>query len=914
MRVVKVVGVAVAALVVLLVIGAALVAALFDPNDYKNVVTDAFQSRTGRTLAIDQNLKLSFFPWLAVETGGITIGNAPGFGTATDGAERPFATIQRAAARVKLMPLLDRHVEIGTVELDGVTVNLARDAELRGNWEDLLRAASPGDAEPTAPAGQDTATGSFALAGVKIRDGAVYWRENKDQLRYTVTGLDFTTGEIGPGKPVQAALDLRFRDESSALVVGVKGSTTAELGADGAVRARDLEADVEITPANQTQHSVAVRLTTLTFDRAAQTLDIEGLETDAAGMHAAWSVDGATLLDNPALRGSVTISETRLGDVLAALGAAPPEGVTASDLGNVSFSAGFAFRAQPQRVSLSDVKADVLGMRVTGDGTLDGSDDLEGRLEIPEFTTGKAVQTLLRTVVPPTVDVTALDKLALATRFDANLTTGRAALHELKASVFGATVNGELEAIPGSGGNTFRGAVATSRFPPDAFAKAFGDLLSDKLAPSELGMMQLKTSFVFDSAADTVTARPFEAEIFGIKGSGTLEGHRVTHAASWTGQLKVAQFSPQALMQRFGLPPQPTSDPKALTRATVDAKFAVDASRGRFQNVVLALDDSKITGDFTLEGFENPKYLFTLAVDRVDADRYLPPKADEAKAGQQTAGDIELPENNTMRLDGTMQVEDLALAGLKFSDVASRIVIGDGDMKLENARAHLYGGDFAGTFSVHAKGDKPGLELDGKATKLALQPLIEALTGEAANFSGTGDFDLELAGTGRKVIDNVRTAGGKVSFAMRDGAIKGFNLGSTLCAAYNLTQKLPTPSGQPKETKYQVMQGTATVTAGNAKSADLLARTAFMDIYGGGTLGLVEQRLDYDVDAKLTGKIAIPGCQTMDGLVGESIPFNIKGTVTDPSITPDFSKLLQRRLRDEVQDRLRDKLLKNLIR
>ena len=70
MRVVKIAGAAVAALVLLLVIGAAIIAALFDPNDYKGAVADAFREHTGRTLTIDRDLKLDFFPWLAVETGG----------------------------------------------------------------------------------------------------------------------------------------------------------------------------------------------------------------------------------------------------------------------------------------------------------------------------------------------------------------------------------------------------------------------------------------------------------------------------------------------------------------------------------------------------------------------------------------------------------------------------------------------------------------------------------------------------------------------------------------------------------------------------------------------------------------------------------------------------------------------------
>ena len=187
----------------------------------------------------------------------------------------------------------------------------------------------------------------------------------------------------------------------------------------------------------------------------------------------------------------------------------------------------------------------------------------------------------------------------------------------------------------------------------------------------------------------------------------------------WSGEAQVAQFSPQALITRFGLPPQPTSDSQALTRATINTRFTVDKDSGKVENLVLQLDDSRITGDFTVAGFQNPKYLFTLAIDHVDADRYLPPKARDAQAGEATAGDIELPANNTMQMDGQMQIGNLTLAGMSFQDVGSRIVLGGGDAKLESARARLYGGEFAGSFHVKAAGDEPGLSLAGKRERLA---------------------------------------------------------------------------------------------------------------------------------------------------------------------------------------------------
>jgi AsmA protein len=244
-------------------------------------------------------------------------------------------------------------------------------------------------------------------------------------------------------------------------------------------------------------------------------------------------------------------------------------------------------------------------------------------------------------------------------------------------------------------------------------------------------------------------------------------------------------------------------------------------------------------------------------------------------------------------------------------------LIGSGDMKLENARARLYGGSFAGNFHVRAAGSDPGLALDGRAAGLQLEPLIAALTGEPPNFSGTGSFDLNLAGKGRTITENVQTAGGNVSFDMLDGAIKGFNLGRALCSAYNVTQRAPAPPELPAVTPYEAIKGSAIVTAGTATSNDLLARTSFMDLSGAGSLQLVEQQLDYELDAKLTAPIKIDNCQTLDEFVGGELPFRIRGTVTEPTITPDFSKLIRRQLREGLQDRLEDRLkdrLRDILR
>ena len=70
----------------LLVVAAAIILPLVvDPNDFKDEISQAVESKTGRVLAIEGDIGLSVFPWLGLEIGPTSLSNAPGFSAA------PFA-------------------------------------------------------------------------------------------------------------------------------------------------------------------------------------------------------------------------------------------------------------------------------------------------------------------------------------------------------------------------------------------------------------------------------------------------------------------------------------------------------------------------------------------------------------------------------------------------------------------------------------------------------------------------------------------------------------------------------------------------------------------------------------------------------------------------------------------------------
>lgn len=940
-KVLKVLAIACAALVGLAVIAAVAVVTLFDPNDYKGYVESYVKAQTGRDLELGENLDLTFFPWLAIETGGITLGNAPGF------EAEPFATIEHAAVRVRLLPLLERKVELGTIVLEGLTLNLGVDREGHGNWEDLTAR----ETEPPAGGGDQAATASslesLDIEGLVLRDATIAWRENGDELRYVLRELSFTSGHIALGAPVNLKTSFELSDVETGRTLTLDLSGGLEIDAGGGVAAHDIEAEFGLAdreapkratghlelatltiPADRRVETGTASLTTTlagletgpdplaleaswtsaVLDSSAGTLAVDGFTTRADGIEAAWRLTAHDLFAEPALEGSVTISPAPLKDVLALLGVEPPAGTDPGSLGDVTLTTAFEAAPTTARVALSSLELHALGLELAGDARLaDGK--LDARLEAPAFTPSAGFASLLRGYLPSEIDTTAFDRLAFSGRIATTLGSSAFEVDRLRAELLGATLEGTVQAVAEQGGVVYRGTLKSSRFAPDAFAKAFHNWLTP-VAPKELGTLAIDTKFVYDPARDTLALEPFAGEIFGLSGRGQLTVATLSSAPAITGRLAVERFGPRDLMRRFGATVPETSDPKALTSASITTRLTVNAESGRFEDVVLALDDSRITGNFTVDDFESPKYQFALAIDRVDADRYLPPSAAEADAGETTAGDIELPVETLekLQLGGHVDVGHLGLAGLSFDQVKTDLALGGGSASLSNAHAALYGGTFDGGLGVDGRGKTPTLALHGKAANLALAPLIAALTGETANVSGTGSFDLSLTGQGAKVIDNVRTAAGNVSFALEKGAIDGFNLGRTLCAVYNSTQKIAQPARADAVTAFEAIRGTATVTNGVARSDDLLARTSFMDVTGKGSLGLAEQRLDYDLVAKLTGPIKISGCESMSSMVGDSIPLTLRGTLTSPDIRPDFSEILRQRLRDEARKSITNRL------
>jgi AsmA protein len=352
---------------VLLIVAAVVILPLvIDPNDYKEQIVAKIEQETGRQLQIDGDLNLSVFPWLGIETGELAMSNAAGFG------ERPFLAVKRAAVRVKLMPLLSMQLEVSTIGLDGLQLNLARSQAGVGNWEDL---AKSGEGEAAAPGKKESGIGlaGFSIGGIDITDGQISWDDRAGGVYYKVDQINLNTGMIAPGRPVELKLGLVLEGKEPEIQAGLQMAGVVTLDQDAGVidiAGLDLAVDAkgQALPGGALQAGLKSDL------RAAldgSLLEVKGLRLSADELNLSGEIQGRDLQTTPAFNGNLSLLEFDLRKWLVDRGFNLPKTADVKALTRVAAdlkmqSDGAITRLEPVALRLDDT-------------SIDGSVNLRGR-------------------------------------------------------------------------------------------------------------------------------------------------------------------------------------------------------------------------------------------------------------------------------------------------------------------------------------------------------------------------------------------------------------------------------------------------------------------------------------------------------------------------------------------------------
>jgi len=358
MKVLKWLAVTLGVLVLVVGIGIAALVYLVDWNDFRDTIQNQVRKQTGRDLEIAGDLEPSVFPWAGISIGDISLANAEGFG------EQPFASIGSADVKVEVLPLLKRVVNVRTVELRGLRLDLQRAADGTTNWDDLAAGTSSSTTSEETDEGTvttevegSTATiAALAVGGIEITDANVSWNDAQSGTDAMLTDFDLVTGAIELAEPFDLSIDFDVASDSMDLAAAVEGKGVVTVDLDS--QSYTLDGFTLTTQATGGALPGGALEATLGADVLAalgeNRIEVGDLSLAALGMTLTGSAEVANLDTEPAVTAALASDTFSPRELMEKLGIAAPVTTDPDVIGTASLA--LALAATPSSAALNDLE------------------------------------------------------------------------------------------------------------------------------------------------------------------------------------------------------------------------------------------------------------------------------------------------------------------------------------------------------------------------------------------------------------------------------------------------------------------------------------------------------------------------------------------------------------------------------
>lgn len=828
----------------LLLLIAALVTAslLFDPNDHRERIAAAVKEKTGRELALGA-IELKLFPWLNVAIADVRLGNAAGFG------ETPFAQAHELSAGVRLLPLLlHRRIEVSTVTLDGLRVNLAKDAQGRSNWDDLLKSDTAAAPEKKAPSSTTEAQfdpRSIDIAGLKIRDTAIVYHDAQAGTHYELSQLNLETSALKPDAPIdiELAVSLLSRLPQAKADIRFSGTVTPDL-ANKSFTTRNLKLDVNGL-------------------RATLSKDKDGKPNWAGLLGKEKEKDKPD--DKPfdlKRIGIASITITDAGLIYRDAKAGSEYEVSGLKLKTGAFTPG-----EPCALELSTQlrsKAPAAALDIGFSGTLKPDFD-KNTLDTDKLKLsikGKAKD----------LDVAS----TLQTRLVANLGGKIYNLQNLAldTTLAGAQVPGGKQTVTLRGGIAYNGAQGVLR-ASDMQLSAADLLLKTTLTGS--GLNGENPRLQAPLAISNFSPRKL-AETFGVK-LNTADPQAYASAslnARYSGDFKSARFDDLVM------------------------KLDQTAIRGQF-----------IVDDFKTQAIRFALKLDSIDADRYLAPKDKAAAKEKNKSsGSPTAAldAVKLPGEALTKLNanGSFEIGRLKVNGLSLSAIRLGLAGQAGAPKQQTLSAQLYDGSVALTHRF-TPGANPAYALDAQLRSFEAAPFLKDLLGKEY-VSGTADLTLDLSGRGHTVAELRRSLNGTVSALAKNGAVKGFNLGKIIRRSEAaLAGNLAYQDSTAPETDFSTISVSGVITNGVLKSDDLSGASPLLRVSGSGQIDLARETINYVARPTIVETSKGQGGKELAQLDGVTVPVQLSGNLFKPKVKLKVEEAVKQKATEKIREQFKGK-------
>lgn len=358
-KLLKILGAIIGVIVVLIIAAIIIIPLVVDPNDFKDKIATSVKESTGRTLSINEDIGLSVFPWLALEVKKAELSNPEGF------EEGTFARIGEASIRVKLQPLLSRQLEMDTLVLSDVELNLIRQKDGTDNFSQWGNASSEKAGDSSATQDQGGADDAKQLAGltiggVKVSQLNVRFDDRQAGQKIELLETNLESGAITPGEAIPVKLSALLTTSAPATKAQIELSTQALLDqAKGLLTLSGLEltvdAEGEAVPGGKMDLSLLSEVKAALDGSSAQ---LDKLELKTLGLRLTGNAKATDLSSEPRFSGKISLDETSPKALLTKLGNEPLQTVDPEALTALALETAFAGTASSLKLDQLALKLD----------------------------------------------------------------------------------------------------------------------------------------------------------------------------------------------------------------------------------------------------------------------------------------------------------------------------------------------------------------------------------------------------------------------------------------------------------------------------------------------------------------------------------------------------------------------------
>ncbi|WP_410474661.1 AsmA family protein [Guyparkeria sp. TX1] len=433
-----------------------------------------------------------------------------------------------------------------------------------------------------------------------------------------------------------------------------------------------------------------------------------------------------------------------------------------------------------------------------------------------------------------------------------------------------------------------------------------------------------------DLAAGTASISDLVFASDPVRGSGQIDvsGLNTGELVS-SGPIEIAAFDPRELADRLGMTvPEMRSD-EALRQFAMTGQIDVTPSRAMINDLRVTLDDQELTGRAGIDNLETGRLLARLQGGDFDANPYLAPKTEGDKDASESSGsgnggsaqskaatknaEIDLPVETLrgLNLDARLQLESLRYEDYRLSSPVVHLTAAGGQLQLAELTANAFDGAINASGALDVRGEVPSYAGKGRVQGVSLQPLLIAVMDED-RLLGKGDISFDVTTQGKRVDQLKSGLDGNADFSLRDGKIKGFDIGYLLRRAQARLEGKTEPEPEELSTDFTAITGTAAIRNGVVRNDDLAGSSPLLRVAGKGEVDLPREQIDYGLTVTVVNTATGQGGKDLERLKQVPVPIRIKGAFSDPSISLDLESLAREAAKGEVKTRVEEEIDKRL--